>query len=152
MSASPVVVDSSVALKWFEPQGALHVAAAQALLGDHEAGLIMLTAPTHLLLEIMNALWSHRATAGQIKRAAELMRKLRVDFVEPDAVLLARAAEMAVEHRITVNDALFAALAERLKCELVTADRELIVSGACQIRELIWPPTPTRPRPPTPPA
>ena len=137
MSAGPVVIDSSVALKWLKPQGEVHVAEARALLGDQEAGLIMLVAPTHLLLEIMNALWSHHATAGQIKRAVELLRKLRLDFVEPDAVLLARAAEMAVEHRITVYDALFAALAERLTCELVTADRELIASGACKIRELI---------------
>jgi len=136
MTAKPLVVDSSVALKWLKPQGEAHAAEARSLLSDHEAGTVRLIAPAHLLLEVMNALWSHRATARQIKRATELLRTLRIDFVEPDVALLARAADLAVEHRITVYDAVFAALAERHGCELVTADAALISSGACSVRTL----------------
>ena len=136
MKGPPLVVDSSVALKWLKPQGEQHVDAAIALLDQHETGSVVLHAPSHLLLEVMNALWSHRATAAQITRALQLLRKLHVVFVEPDAGLLARAAYLAVDHRITAYDALFAALATDLDCELVTADRALAASGACAVRLL----------------
>lgn len=136
MKGHPLVVDTSVALKWLKPQGEVHVEAATALLEQHHAGSVVLHAPTHLLLEVMNALWSHRATAAQIVRAVRLLRQLHLVFVESDLELLGRAAELAVEHRITAYDALFAALADDLGCELVTDDRKLASSGACKVRRL----------------
>jgi len=136
VSAAPLVIDTSVALKWLKPQGEQHVEAATALLEQHQAGSVVLHAPTHLLLEVMNALWSHRATAAQITRAVRLLRQLHIVFVEPAPGLLGRAAELAVAHRVTAYDALFAALAEDLGCELVTDDRKLAGSGACKVRRL----------------
>ena len=136
MNGSPIVVDTSIALKWLKPQGERHVAAATALLEQHQAGTAILHAPAHLLLEVMNALWAHRAEAAQIAQAVTLLGRLHIVFVEPDARLLSRAAELAVSHRVTVYDALFAALALDLDCELVTADRKLAMSGACPARLL----------------
>ena len=136
MTARPLVVDTSVALKWLKPEGEQHVQAATELLDQHQAGDIVLYAPTHLLLEVMNALWSHRANAAQIARALQLLRQLHVVFVEPDEELLGCAAALAVEHKITAYDALFAALAKRLGCELVTDDHRLANSGACMTRQL----------------
>ena len=136
MSGRPLVVDTSVALKWLKPQGERHVETALALLDEHQSGAHVLHAPDHLLLEVMNALWSHNASAEQIERAVELLRKLHIAFVEPDDRLLASAATLAAEHRITVYDAMFAALAGSLDCELVTDDRTLAAAGACRIRAL----------------
>ena len=136
MSGRPLVVDTSVALKWLKPQGERHVEAALVLLDEHQSGSSVLHAPVHLLLEVMNALWSHHASAEQIERAIELLRKLHIVFVEPDDRLLASAATLAVEHRITAYDAVFAALAGSLGCELVTDDRTLAAAGACKIRAL----------------
>ncbi|MEA5076873.1 MAG: type II toxin-antitoxin system VapC family toxin [Coriobacteriia bacterium] len=136
MSGRPLVVDTSVALKWLKPQGERHVEAALVLLDEHQSGASVLHAPGHLLLEVMNALWSHHASAEQIERAIELLRKLHIVFVEPDDRLLASAATLAVEHRITAYDAVFAALAGSLGCELVTDDRTLAAAGACKIRAL----------------
>lgn len=136
MSGPPLVVDTSVVLKWLKPQGEDHVEAALGLLDEHQVGARILHAPNHLLLEVMNALWSHHASAGQIARAVELLRKLHIVFVEPDDQLLAVAASLAAEHHITAYDAVFTALAAKLGCELVTADRTLAASGACQVRTL----------------
>ena len=136
MKARPLVVDTSVAIKWLKPEGELHTEAATELLDRHQAGDIVLHAPTQLLLEVMNALWSHRATAAQITRALALLRQLHLVFVEPDPRLLGRAAELAVDHRITAYDALFAALAEDLGCELVSDDHTLADSGACRMQRL----------------
>lgn len=135
MKAQPLVIDTSVALGWLMPRDGRQ-AEATALLDQHQAGSVTLHAPTHLLLEVMNALWAHRATAEQITRATGILRQLHIVFVEPDATLLTRAAAIAAEHRITVYDALFAALAEELACDLVTDDRRLASSGACKVRGL----------------
>lgn len=136
MNGAPLVIDTSVALKWLKPQGEEHAEAASALLDQHQAGSVIVHAPTHLLLEVMNALWSHRAGAAQIAHAVTLLRRLHIVFVEPDIELLARAAELAVSHRITAYDALFAALALDLDCELVTADRKQAASKACRVRRV----------------
>lgn len=136
MNGRPLVVDSSIALKWLKPQGEEHVAAAMALLDEHQSGATVLHAPGHLLLEVTNALWSHRASTAQITRAIRLLHQLHIAFVEPDDDLLTRAAALAVDHRITAYDATFAALALRLGCELVTDDLRLAASGACPIRTL----------------
>lgn len=136
MSDRPLVVDSSVALKWLKPQGEQHVEAAEALLDEHESGAVTLHAPTHLMLEVMNALWSHRATKAQIARSLQLLDRLHIRLVEPDFALLSEAVDIAVSHRLTAYDALFAALARRLECELVTDDRKLAASGACRVRPL----------------
>ena len=136
MNGRPLVVDSSVAIKWLKPQGEEHVAAASSVLDEHQSGAIVLHAPGHLLLEVINALWSHRASTAQITHAVGLLRKLHIVFIEPDDDLLESAAALAVEHRITAYDAVFAALALHLGCELVTDDRKLTASGACPIRTL----------------
>lgn len=136
MTGAPLVIDSSVAVKWLKPQGERHVAAAEALLDAHQAGDISLHAPSHLRLEIMNALWSHRTDARQITLALSVLRRLHITFVEPDEALLDHAAELSVQHGITAYDAVFAALARRLQCELVTDDRRLAESGACRARRL----------------
>lgn len=136
MSAQLLVLDSSIAVKWLKPQGEKHVAEAFALLEEHEAGRIELAAPTHLIMEAMNALWSHRASADDIQKALDLLLGVRMTLVAPDTDLLRHAAEVAVQHHLSIYDAVFAALAERLECELVTDDRRLATSGACRVRAL----------------
>jgi predicted nucleic acid-binding protein len=44
---------------------------------------------------------------------------------------------IALEYDITVHDALFAALAAQLECELVTADRRQANVRKCRVRLLL---------------
>ncbi len=136
MSAVPLVIDSSVAVKWVKPHGERHVREATALLDGHETGELVLVAPAHLLLEVMNALWSHHVAEQDIDRVLNDLLGLRLRIVQPDRDMLSAAAVLATRHRITVYDAVFAALAEQLDCELVTDDRALAKSGACRTRAL----------------
>ncbi len=131
-----LVVDSSVAIKWVKPAGESDVVAAEALLDRQQSGEIELVVPGLMMLEVANSLWKYAATESQIKRALKALRSLHLAVVEPDAKLLDRAAELAVGCNITIYDALFAALADTLGCELVTADKKLAASGACKVRAL----------------
>jgi len=65
-----VVVDSSVAVKWFKPHNEDSVREAYALLAAHRDERLTLTAPTHLLLEVLNVLRLHGLDADQLAQVA----------------------------------------------------------------------------------
>src|ERR1041385_4514812 len=117
-----VVVDASVAVKWFVPE--IHSAAAARLL-DAE---LALCAPDLIGPEFGNMLWK-KVRRGEISRkeADEIMIAFTtLPFeIRPSAVLLTSAFELAIELNRTVYDSLYLALAMAEDCVLVTADAKL---------------------------
>ena len=130
-----MVVDSSVAVKWFVRDGEQGVEEAMALLEDHRARKRVLAAPSHLVLEVLNALRWRGLAAGELGAVARSLLGMRLELV-PSQALAVSAAELSVAHGLTVYDAAFAALALELDSELVTADRRLAESGACRAQLL----------------
>ncbi|MDP2402081.1 MAG: type II toxin-antitoxin system VapC family toxin [Actinomycetota bacterium] len=131
-----MVVDASVAVKWFKPEGEQHLAEALALLESHRDQSIVLAAPVHLRLEVLNALWSHGLDAQRLTAIARNLEDFDLTWFDIDATLAAHACELAVEHRLTLYDAAYAALALHLDAELVTEDVAILASGACGARSL----------------
>jgi predicted nucleic acid-binding protein len=118
-----LVVDASVAVKWFldEP-------------GDREARALVerseaLIAPELIVAEVLNAIWK-RLLAGD----ADIRQGPRVAAVLPKVLaqirslgpLAARALEIAAELRHPAYDCFYLALAEEQRAQLVTADRRLL--------------------------
>lgn len=136
MSAQLLVVDSSVAVKWFVHEAENHVPAALDLLQDHLDGAFTLAAPEHLRLEVLNALRYRRLDAVHLLEAADQLDMVRLQWCSVDGALARSVIELSGEHHLSIYDAVFAALAKRLDCELVTDDRRLAESGACQVRAL----------------
>jgi predicted nucleic acid-binding protein len=130
------VVDSSLVYKWFNAQGETSVPEAQALLTAHAAGTRILAAPAHMPAEVMNALRYANLARRELQIAAEGLSEAEIVIVPLDADLLKAALEIALLHDITVHDALFAALAVQLDCELVTADRRQARVRECPVRLL----------------
>jgi predicted nucleic acid-binding protein len=130
-----LVIDSSVAVKWFLAEGEADVGKALELLSEHRSGAVLLCAPAHLLLEVLNALRFRGSSPVEIATAAQALLRARLELT-PVEELASRAAELACKHDLTVYDAAFAALAERLGAFLVTADRRVARSGACLVRSL----------------
>jgi predicted nucleic acid-binding protein len=133
--APRVVVDSSVAVKWFVRDGERDVEAARGLLEDHLAGVAVLAAPAHLALEVLNALRSRGLGSGDMQLAARWIMGARLETT-PVEMLAVRAAALSAKHVLSVYDAAFVALAESLDVELVTADRRLAACPACRTRLL----------------
>lgn len=115
-----VVVDTSVALKWFLSEE-----------GSDRAGALLrgeiLAAPDMLLYEITNVLqWRSDLTP---KDRQDLFAKfLNYDvqmFVIPTHKF-GRVVDLSQEFDITTYDASFIAMAELLETEMVTADRKLL--------------------------
>jgi predicted nucleic acid-binding protein len=126
-----VVVDASVAVKWFLPEE-LASEARQLLAPEYQ-----LLAPDLLWPELGNALWKkHRRREVDQRTATRLFQDLFRVPIEYHASrqLATPALELAIRHGVTVYDALYLALAVGSGCRLVTADRRL--HETCQARAL----------------
>lgn len=119
----PVVVDSSVGLKWYVPE--VHSGEAVRLLGEAFEPHV----PGHFYVEVASTLWKKVVLRGELTE--EQARDLRNALDEvpalshPTAGLLDEAFEIALATRRTIYDCLYIALAERLGCVAVTADAKL---------------------------
>jgi len=132
-----IVIDSSVAVKWFKTDDEAAVDAASALLEEHRSQRVTLAVPGHFAAEVLNALrYSHleldyvHAAAGALEDIDLVTAPLTRRLTEP-AVALART------HDLSINNALFPALAVLLDAELVTADHVQARVTECPVRLLV---------------
>lgn len=125
------VVDASVLVKLFlqEPDSQ----SARALVGGGRA----LLGPEHVTVEVASAMVRRFCGGGLTRDEAEqALAAVRQFFfrgsfaLTPDADLLARAEEIALDLKHALKDCLYVALAERAGCVLVTADATLLSRAA----------------------
>jgi predicted nucleic acid-binding protein len=118
-----LVVDASVAVKWFLPEPDAEPAVAM-LRGSHR-----LIAPDLLWIEVASVLWKvarrGSLSADEAQRMIADAAAFPVEIVEsvsllPDALRIATAADR------TVYDSLYVALAARDSAVMVTADNRLV--------------------------
>jgi predicted nucleic acid-binding protein len=121
------VLDSAVALKWVLPE--IHADKAKRLRDDYEHQIHELVAPDVFPVEVSHALVrAERKKLIPVGQAAALL----VDVMNSSPVLssylplLSRATDIASQMHCGVYDCLYIALAEKVGCELVTADDKLV--------------------------
>jgi predicted nucleic acid-binding protein len=122
-----LVVDASVGVKLFlKEEGSEEAEAIFARLGG--ADPIVLAAPDFFFIECANVFRTrvHRRlmTAEQAREAFMILQSLPLQGVA-SAELASVAFDFALAHGLSVYDATYAALAERLGAPLVTADEKL---------------------------
>lgn len=118
-----IVVDTSVVVKWYLPEQ--HHEAARALRDTYLEGEIDLFAPELLPFEAINALrYSGQFDPDQLTAAAQSLSEYGIDFVSFRNA--GSVADIATDLDITVYDAAYVALAERLDTTAYTADETLL--------------------------
>lgn len=123
----PLVVDASVAAKWFLPEP--DAGRAQALLD----GRFTLLAPDLLWTEVASVAWKHARKGAITRIEAETMVRQFLGFpveTHPCEPLLPDAMRLALDHDRTVYNSLYLALAVRESATLVTEDAKLMRSLA----------------------
>jgi predicted nucleic acid-binding protein len=130
MSATDVVGDANVALKWFHAEGEEEVDEARALLDAHrsrEIGIAILDLTSY---EVGNALMRGRgrASAEQTATVLEALGEVCATL-SPEPADLRRATELAEQHDLTLYDAVYAAVAEAGDAQLATLDKALLKAG-----------------------
>ncbi len=119
------VVDSSVVTKWFlvESDSGL----ATELRDDFATGRVSLAAPTLLFYEVMNALrFSGLYNEMDLILAAKSLSKYQFGIWRPRGMLLELSAALSLRQDLTVYDACYVALAQRMRTKVITEDKEIL--------------------------
>lgn len=137
--APPVVVDTSVAVKWFfdEP----YSARALQLLETFREGISRPLAPDLIYPEFANAVWKRVALdrLSPEDGAAIITTFLGLPLeITPSLPLLLPAYRLALEHRRSLYDALFLALSLQAGADLVTADEPLYQVVHAHLPQVRW--------------
>lgn len=120
-----LVVDSSVAVKWFvvEP----YTTEARRILDGYQNGALSFHAPDLINAEFGNIIWKKHIfqglAAADAQNIIDAFRALQFT-ITPTATLLDDAYKIAVVHRRSVYDSLYLALSLRENCQFVTADEK----------------------------
>jgi len=122
------VVDASVVAKWVLP-GEPYQENAIRLKEDHVSGKVELCAPTFMVQEVANALW-RAAKLGRIveedaKEALSALGDMRIGLHELNWTQASQALSTACEFDLTIYDSSYLFLAEKAKCQFITADNKL---------------------------
>lgn len=134
-----LVVDSSVAVKWFVSEP--YSTEAQRIPDAYQNGTIAFLAPDPINAEFGNIVWKKHIFQGMaVSDARDVVDKFRrLEFnLTPTADLLLDAYKIAVANRRTVYDALYLALSVRENCQCVTADEKLVNAVGPTFPNLIW--------------
>jgi predicted nucleic acid-binding protein len=119
-----VVVDSSVAVKWFaseEPDSDI----ALSLRNDHVSGKTHLWASDILQVEVINALrFKKEYKLKELIEAVRVLHGIGLNVSRTDEDTLIRAVEIALKGSVTVYDSLPVAVAELKGMTCVTADQQ----------------------------
>ena len=120
----PLVIDASVAVKWFLPEN--HSSEALLIRDKFVDGECKLIAPDLMLSELANVLWKRRESIDEAT-ALDIIRDLLALGVGlvPSEQIIVRAYRLASGHNRTVYDSMYLALAESRNCDMVTADERL---------------------------
>lgn len=116
----PVVVDSSVTVKWLNQINEELLDQADKLLTDAQAGSVTLLAPELSKYEIGNALLNKKLDLPQAYKSLGTVYQLPITFIPETEELANQTYQIAQQGSITYYDASFVALAKREKATLVT--------------------------------
>jgi predicted nucleic acid-binding protein len=119
------VVDASVVTKWFLIEANSDL--ATKVRDSFATGRIELAVPTLLFYEVINALrFSGAFTVSDLTVAAKSLSKYRFGIWRPRGRLLELSAALSLKEDLTIYDACYIALAQRMSSKVITEDRELL--------------------------
>ncbi len=118
-----VVIDSSVAVKWFSQEDKTNEAVA--VRDSHVKGLVTLLVTPLLACELANALrYKPVYDAHKLSEAMKFFFELHLRQFPIDATLLGLASEIAFRGDVTIYDAVPVALARLRRTTCLTADKD----------------------------
>lgn len=123
MERAKTVVDASVAIKWFVQEPLSQN--AEKILQEHIEGKRLIFAPDLVIYEVGNALHFRGLAVEDVKRAFQDMADFQLHIEKATITLVLNAVRLARSYKLTVYDAAYAALAEVMGAELITADEKV---------------------------
>jgi predicted nucleic acid-binding protein len=123
MARQTLVLDASVAVKWFCAGGEACVPQARAMLAAYARGDLGIIVPDLFFHEISNALAHKKAiTREMLDEAVSVLFDLGLSVAAVNREMLSMAVNVARKAGMTEYDACYAAVAIQNRCPLVTAN------------------------------
>jgi len=120
-----IVIDASVAVKWFNIEE--YSDEAVKLKNLHVAGIIKLIAPLHLIYEVGNSIWKNKQINNiDASNVVLYLLELEISLIPPDRKSIKRIMEIARNKNISFYDACYIELAEKYGIPLISADKKQI--------------------------
>lgn len=136
MPADLIVVDASVAVKWFHEEEDTDI--AEKLQEQIARGEIRAIVPPLLFYEVANVLTLKAGSEiEQIVEAHKVLENLPFQVVEVIHTVLEEAIRIAHQNHLSVYDSIYVALAILSGATLITADRKLAETFNSPIVQLL---------------
>jgi predicted nucleic acid-binding protein len=124
-----LVIDASVAVKWFNPEKGSDKAIL--IRKSYVAGDIEIEAPSLLVYEVMNALrYNPSFGIDEVKTCLDALHGIQITLYDFSGDYAEQSLELAYRIGITLYDAAYVALARLRGGVLYTADMELVAKAA----------------------
>ena len=115
----PLIIDTSVALKWLNQDNEKNAEEADKILTQARSGQIELLAPELIKYEIANALlFSKKISKKDIDYLLNIFYMLPITFINDSPDLAKEAYNLAADLHITYYDASFMSLAKQYDAHL----------------------------------
>ena len=132
-----VVVDASVAVKWFVPERGSDKALRLRELYLNEA--LEIIAPTLICYEVANALRFHpyhRLSQKELLKAIAALKDMQIT-VEPTTKTWFKAFEISVLNDISIYDAIYLATSMSFNTKLITSDKGMVEKLSGSIKKSV---------------
>ncbi len=116
----PVVVDSSVTVKWINQIDEQLLEQANKVLSDAQFGSISVLAPELSKYEVGNAILKKKLSIPKAYESLGTVYQLPIVFIPQSEELSKETYKIAQDHGVTYYDASFMALAKEQKADLIT--------------------------------
>ena len=121
------IIDTSIVIKWVSSDREADVEAALELLRLLKKGEILLSAPSLLLIELINTLcWKHKLGNEELAAVVYRVTESGINFVDLLKDDLPEVLDLVLENKITSYDAVFLYHAVKAKAKLISADKQLL--------------------------
>ena len=116
----PLVIDSSVAVKWLNKQNEKYTAQADKILKDVQEEKAYLIMPELAKYEVGNALLYKQIPLQNTLGSLSTYYHIPIQFISQDREQAQNAMQISHENKVTFYDASFMALAKEQKADLIT--------------------------------
>ena len=125
-----IVLDASIAVKWFNEKNEDHVENAIKIQEQKIAGLLEIIIPDLFFLEVLNAFLTKSGFGlEEISIIQQSLQKLNLKIVYPDNVILEDTVKIASDNDLTIYDSLYITVAKVYEAPLYTEDKKILSCG-----------------------
>jgi predicted nucleic acid-binding protein len=122
-----IVLDASVAVKWFNEKNEDYIETAVEIQGQKISGHLEIIVPDLFFLEVLNAFLTKSGFGSrEISTIQQSLQKLNLKIVYPNNAILEDTVKIASTSDLTIYDSLYIAVAKVYEAPLFTEDKKIL--------------------------